>query len=250
MVWGPLISAGVGLATSLLNNRNSNNRAGQIDQQLAGVPQFGREGYQPFINRGMQAQDQASSTYQQMQQNPISFVDQIMQSYKPSQGYQFRQKNALGAARNSAAQGGFSGTSYDQQQQAGLADNLASQDIQQYLQNVLGVQRTGLEGQQHLGDQGFLASSNLADYLGNAQGLRASLGSGANAQRSANEAGLGSAFNQFANVGMQGLGGIGARRDAARQAGMQQAMRNNPGMQPFNPATDSSWLSTLFGGFK
>jgi hypothetical protein len=239
MVWGPLIGAGIGLATSLLNNRNSNRRAGQVDQQLAGVPQFGRDAYQPFINRGMQAQDQAADTYQQMQQNPTSFVDQIMQSYKPSQGYQFRQKNALGAARNSAAQGGFTGTSYDQMQQAELANGLLGQDQQQYLQNILGVQGTGLAGQQHLGDMGYNASGNLADYLGNAQGMRAQLGASQNQQRGLNESGLGAAFGQFAGAGMQGLGGIGARRDAENRA-------RTPKGQSFDP----SWLSTLFGGYK
>ncbi len=231
------------LAGSYLNNRNSNKRMGGEDALMQQIPEYGRQGYQPFINRGMQAQDQASNAYQQMLANPNAFLEQLQSGYQPSQGYQYRRQNAMGAARNSAAQGGFSGTGYDQMQQGAMADGLLSQDMQQYLQNVLGIQNTGLQGQQHIGDMGYNASGNLADYLGNTAGNRAFLRSGQNRQRGLNDAGMMESFNQFAGQGLKGLGQMGADRDAATQAGMKPP-------RIYNQGNDGSWLTTVFGGFK
>ncbi len=231
-MFGPLLGAGIGLATSLFNNRNSNRRDPAVDNLLQQIPQFGREGYQPYIDRGNQAQDLASGAYNRMAQDPTAFVEQIMQSYKPSQGYQFRRKNALNAAQNSAASGGFSGTGYDQMNQGALADDLASQDMQQYLQNILGVQGAGIAGQQHQADQGYLASGNLADYLGNAYGARAGAKLGQNRQRGLNDANTGGAFGNFANAGLETLGSGGF---SSRQGSF-----GGPG----------GFLTKAFGGFK
>ncbi len=246
MVWGPLIAAGVNLGTSLLNSRAAGKRDRALNAEMDQIPGFGRQGYQPFIDQGMQAQGQASGAYQQMLQNPTSFVDQIMQSYKPSQGYQFRQKNSLNAMRNSASSGGFAGTGYDQMQQGEMADNLASQDMQQYLQNVLGVQGTGLAGQQHVGDIGYNASGSLADYLGNAAMSKANLKYGQNKQASSNDAGMGALFGQLAGAGMQGLGSLGASRDAATAARMG-GVKGGPA---YDQSLHGSRLTSIFGGFK
>lgn len=190
MVWGPIIMAGASLLGNVLSNRSANKRARNVSNTVDEIPQIGTQYLTPFIDRGAQASQAASGAYSQMLQNPTAFVDQIMASYKPSAGYDFRRKNALDAARNSAAAGGFSGTQYDQMQQAALADNLLGQDMQQYLQNILGVHNTGLAGQQRFADQGLDAAASLADYLGSATGARAGLQFQQNQQRSRNNAGL------------------------------------------------------------
>jgi len=205
-MWGPLIGAGLNLGSTLLGNMFSNRNAKKEMDYLNQVRGVGEQYLKPFIGRGEAAQDQASQAYQQMLQNPTTFVDQIMSSYKPSQGYQFREKSALDAARNAAAAGGFSGTGYDQREQAGLVSGLLGQDMQQYLQNILGVQGTGLSGQQHVANQGFNASNSLADYIGTSLGNQAMLKQAQNRQSAANLGGLLGAAGQFAGAGANILG--------------------------------------------
>lgn len=206
MVWGPLIMAGAGLAGSLIGNNSANKRARQLERSFEEIPGIGKQYLEPYINRGNQAQDIASGAYNTMLQNPTSFVEQIMASYKPSQGYDFRKKNALNAARNTAAAGGFTGTRNDQLEQAAIADGLLAQDMQQYLQNVLGVHNTGLAGTQRVADTGFGAASNLADYIGNAYGARAGLQFQHNQQRNT---GMGEMFGQLQGLLGTVLGGKG-----------------------------------------
>ena len=145
------------------------------EHYLNQVSQLGHETFDPYISRGLQSQDTASPIYSKLAQDPTSFVNQIMGSYKPSSGYQFREKRALDAMRNSAAAGGYTGTSEDQIRQAELVNGLLGQDMQQWLQNILGVQQTGLQGLQHEGNIGFDASGSLANMLGNTLGSHANL---------------------------------------------------------------------------
>lgn len=142
------------------------------------IPGIGKQYYEPFINAGQQAQGLSSEQYNKMSANPKDYLDELVSGYKPSQGYQFREKRALDAARNSAAQGGLSGTYNDQHDQSQMVNDMMGGDIQQYLANVLGIQGGGLAGQERTIDRGFNASGNLANYLGNAMGNRAGLAYG------------------------------------------------------------------------
>jgi len=207
-MWGPLISAGVGLLGQMLSNNGSDDQTANLLQQIPGI---GKQHYDPFIQRGAQAQDMASDAYGKMLQNPASFVEQIMSSYKPSEGYNFKKKNTLNAARNSAASGGFSGTEYDQMQQSEMANGLLGQDMQQYLQNIFGVQGQGMAGQQHVGDMGYNASSSLADYLGNSLGAQAGLSFQQNQQKNQNKAGMMGGLSGMLNqgIGLLGSGQLG-----------------------------------------
>lgn len=227
--WGPLIGAGASLLGGLFSNKKSNNNAASTAANLAQLQGIGKQYYDPFIQRGVGAQDQASAAYERMLQNPTSFVEQIMSSYKPSQGYDFRKRNAVDAARNSAASGGFSGTYNDQLQQAGIADNLLSQDMQQYLQNILGVHNTGLAGQQHVGDMGFQAAGSLADYIGNALGSQANLSHAQNAQKNSNMGGL---LN-----GLTGLTGAALPAISSLFGGSGAPAGVGAGAQPTGPMT-------------
>lgn len=230
-MWGPLIAAGINLAGSMMDRNSANKRNKNVDQYLDQIPGIGKQYYEPFVNRGNEAQGQASEAYSRMLQDPTSFVDQIMASYQPSKGYDFKKKNAINAAQNSAAAGGFSGTYNDQMQQSELANGLLSQDMQQYLQNILGVQGTGLAGQQHVGDMGFQASGSLADYLGNALGARAGLSFQQGQQANQNQAGTTGMLTGLLGqgIGMLGSGKMGGAGSFGGPGG---------------------GLSKIFGGFK
>lgn len=199
----PLITAGLGLATSLFNANRDRNRARDEEQRMSRIADIGRQTYTPYINRGNQSQELASGAYSQMLNDPSSFVEQIMASYQPSKGYDFRKKNAMNAARNSAAAGGFSGTYNDQAQQSELADGLLSQDMQQYLQNILGVHGTGLAGHQNVANMGYNAAGSLADYTGNAYGAQAQMRRSNNMQRMQSNHGNAGLFGGFVGQGLK-----------------------------------------------
>jgi hypothetical protein len=144
-------------------------------QELDKVPGVANQHFNPYIQQGNEAQNRATGVYNRMTENPMDFLNQIVSGYRPSQGYQFREGRALEAARNSAAQGGLTGTRNDQAERAQLVNDIMGADIQQYLGNVLGIQGSGLQGQQHLADRGYNASQNLSDVLTNALSERAGI---------------------------------------------------------------------------
>lgn len=174
MTLSALISGGTSLLGSLFggDDEYSGPSPEQILEQAYGM---GRETFDPYIQRGHTAQDRASTQYNRMSESPMDFLNEIIAGYSPSQGYKFREQKALEAARNSAAQGGISGTHNDQLGQAEMVSGLLDQDMQQWLQNVLGIQTTGLQGLENTANRGFGASQSLADLLGNISGSQAGL---------------------------------------------------------------------------
>lgn len=163
-----------------LTGKNPAKAAQPYLQQIPGAVQ---PYYQPYINQGQQSGSAASGIYNQMSSDPTAFLNQLMSGYTPSQGYQFQADQAQKAASNAAAAGGYRGTSFDQMQQAELANALASQDMYKWLEQVLGVQGVGLGGQQHLADQGFQASTGYGDVLGNTLGAQGGLAYQGQAQK-------------------------------------------------------------------
>jgi hypothetical protein len=132
--------------------------------------------YQPFIESGRQAEGMTNPIYEQMSRSPGAFIEQLMQGYTPSRGYRFKQGEMERAMRNTAAHGGFVGTPYNQQQQAELTQGLLSEDMQQFLQNLLGAQQMGLGGQERRINRGYEASTGYGDILGSNLGAQAGLG--------------------------------------------------------------------------
>jgi hypothetical protein len=149
------------------NVKSADNPANAARPYLNQIPDVAHKAYDPYIQQGMESGNLANAEYNKMSQDPTSFVDSIMKRYKPSEGYNFKEGRMLGAARNSAASGGFAGTPYDQEQQAELVQGLLGSDMQQFLQNILGVHKQGVAGHEGRAERGFNASSSLADMLAN-----------------------------------------------------------------------------------
>lgn len=192
----------------------------EANRYLEQIPGIARGELNPYITRGTAAQEAALEQYNRMSANPMDYINQIIAGYKPSEGYKFREGQALDAARNAAAQGGLVGTRYDQQQRAALVNGLLGEDMQQWLGNVMGAQGVGLAGQQHVADTGFGASSDLANILASSLSERAGLGrvreQEANADRRQAMADLNASRGGFAG----GLGGlIGSLGGLAGQLG-------------------------------
>lgn len=121
--------------------------------------------YQPYINWGMQSGNILSNEYGQMATNPQDYYNNIMSGYNQSDAYKYNQQQAMAQQQASAAQGGYSGTQFDQANQAATTQGLLAQDQQQYYNNVTGAQKQGLQGETGLFNTGYEASNQLANDL-------------------------------------------------------------------------------------
>jgi hypothetical protein len=125
------------------------------------IPGMAQGYFNPFIQRGERAGGILEGQFGQMAQDPSAFIAKIMEGYTQSPGYQRQQEEMLKAAGNTAAAGGMRGSQLDVGQEADITRRLQGDDMQQFLQNVLGVQQQGLGGEQHLYDVGYGATGQL-----------------------------------------------------------------------------------------
>ncbi len=122
--------------------------------------------YNPEIQLGKGAARASVPVYNQMLTNPSGYYNNIMSGYTTSPEYQYNQQQLMGQQQAAAASGGFSGTQYDQANQAATTQGLLSQDEQQYFNNIFGINKTGLQGANQYVSMGYDASNTLAQLLG------------------------------------------------------------------------------------
>ena len=177
------------------------NPAQAAQPYLDQIPDVGHKYYDPYVQQGQEAGNTLKEQYGQML-DPQAFLDKIQGGYKPSEGYQYQLGELTKGIGSQAAAGGFSGTPLHQQQYGEMAQGLMSKDMQQYLQNALGIYGKGLEGEQDIYGKGFGASGSLADYLGSNLSQQGGLAFQGQQQQNANQNALFSALAQL-------LGGAG-----------------------------------------
>lgn len=137
----------------------------QANHYLNQIPDVGRDAYNPFIDQGKRAGSVLEGQYGKML-DPTSFINDIMKNYTMSKGATY-QRDQLGRGIGAtAAAGGIAGTPEHQREYGEMAHNIMSGDMQQYLQNALGVMGTGISGEQDFYNKGYGASGSLADILG------------------------------------------------------------------------------------
>lgn len=129
------------------------------------IPGVGHNAYDPFINEGREAGGVLKGQYGKML-DPTAFMDEIMGHYKQSKGAQYEQDKLGKGIGSTAAAGGFAGTPEHQRQYGEMAGDIMSKDMQQYLQNALGIHKDALSGEQDFYNKGYGASGSLADLLG------------------------------------------------------------------------------------
>lgn len=139
------------------------------------IPGMEKNYYEPYINRGNEAYKTLGPKFNEMSQDPAAFLENLMTRYEPSKAYQLRKSEALNAAGNTAAAGGMRGSINDINDQARITDSLLGEDMQQWLQNVLGLHTQGLTGEQNLYNTGFNATKGLTGDLSNVLGSQATL---------------------------------------------------------------------------
>lgn len=138
------------------------------------VPGVGQKYYNPFIEGGAAAGSRLSGEYEKML-DPTTFLNSLMEQYKPSEGYQFQKSQLEKEIGSSAAAGGIAGTPEHQRLTGEGVEGLLSKDMQQFLSNALGIYGGGISGEQDIYGKGFQASGSLADLLAGNLGSQAGL---------------------------------------------------------------------------
>ena len=205
------------ILSKLFGGSNAGDAAMPYLNQIPGV---GHDAYDPYITEGRTAGQNVQGQYEGLMNDPTGFINKLMQAYQPSEGYQFQKGELSKAMGNTAASGGFAGTSFDQGQQAKGIQGLLSQDMQQFLSNALGVYGTGLQGEQGISDRGYDATGKLTDILGGNLNQQGGLAFQGQQQKNANRSAainaliksLGVAAGGAATGGLGGLfaGGLGS----------------------------------------
>lgn len=177
------------------------------NKYLEQIPQQGKQYYNPFIERGARSGNILEGEYGKLLQ-PTSFIDEIMKHYSTSPGAQYQGDKLTRGIGATAAAGGFAGTPEHQREYGETAHKIMSDDMQQYLQNALGVYGKGLSGNEHFFDTGYNASSSLADLIGGTLSSQGTLGFKAASDRNADRQALMNALIKALASGGGG-GGMG-----------------------------------------
>lgn len=139
--------------------------------------------YEPYFNTGRNALDRVNTEYGNLLNDPNALIQRLGAGYKESPGYKWRLNQGENAITNAQAAGGMTGTGQHQQLAGELAENLANQDFNNFMQQILGLYGTGLQGEHELARMGQIAGSDLATSLGNILGSKAQMQYGGQANR-------------------------------------------------------------------
>lgn len=133
----------------------------------------GRE-YEKYANRGKEYQNpffeagkRGLGNYEEWlngQKDPSGFINHLMSGYSESPWASFQKQQGQRAADNSASASGLIGSTPYMQTSQDYARNISSQDQNQWLQHVLGVNTQYGHGEQNL-MQGGQNSANILTQL-------------------------------------------------------------------------------------
>lgn len=148
------------------------NPADAASPYLNQIPDILKQYMNPYVNAGQGALGDLQNQFGQLTGNTSDVYNKLGAGYKESPGFQRNLEQALNAGSNAAAAGGMLGTPWHQQQNMGIASDIASKDYGDYMNRVMGLYGAGLSGQQGLSQLGFQGANNLSSGLGNVLGMQ------------------------------------------------------------------------------
>lgn len=119
---------------------------------------------QPFYEAGTQGLGNFQSWLSNMQ-NPSGFINNLMNQYQESPSAKYQQQQGIRTAQNLGSATGLTGSTPLQLQAQQNAQNISSQDMNQWLQNVLGINTQYGAGNQALMGQGANSANSLTNLL-------------------------------------------------------------------------------------
>lgn len=134
---------------------------------IGGIPGALKPYYDTYMDAGKSALPTLQSQFGNLIKDPGNFINNVGQSYQQSPGFQASLKEALNAATNAAAAGGYAGSPQHERYSMEAATNLANKDYNDWLSKALGAYGMGLGGEQNIFQTGFDASKDYAGNVGN-----------------------------------------------------------------------------------
>ncbi len=145
------------------------NSGAPYDKAMEQYQKYGEQAAAPqqtYLNAG----NQATGQYQDWlhgQQDPSGFINNLMNQYQESPYAQYMQNQSLRAGRNMASANGLIGSTPLMQQMQQNAHNIGNQDVNQWLQHVLGINTQYGQGQHNLMQGGQSAANSLSNIYNN-----------------------------------------------------------------------------------
>jgi hypothetical protein len=157
----------------------------------------------PFLQAGTGAIPQFQE-WLQGQKDPSGFINNLMGKYQESPWAKYQQDQAMRAAQNMGSATGLTGstplTQFAQQQ----AGNISSQDMQNWLQRVLGINSQYGAGQQSLMQGGQNAANALTNMYGD---MGRQMGEASAYKRAGEQYDTRNMWGGLFNMGLHGLFG-------------------------------------------
>jgi len=171
--------------------------AGQYFNQIPGML---NKTYQPWMQGGQQAFQNAGNQFYQAASNPAGVMNQMGSTYHQSPGYQWQMGQALEGMNKAAAAGGMAGSPMEQQQMGTVATGLANQDYYNYLHNVMGIYGQGLQGEMGQSEIGADMANNYGTNYGQALEGQANLAYAGQQNQNQANAGKSAGFGALAGL--------------------------------------------------
>lgn len=150
----------------------------------------------PFVQAGQGAIPQFQQWLKSMQ-DPSEFINNLMGKYKESPFAKYQQQQGVRAAQNLGSASGLTGSTPLTQFAEQNAENISSQDMQNWLERVLGINSQYGGGEFGLMGQGEEAGNALTQLMQNFMNNQANLKYGSEA---AKEGKRGNIFQSIANL--------------------------------------------------
>jgi hypothetical protein len=164
----PSMLPGIGsILSGLTGNSSAPYEAAQ--SQYQNLYNQGREAQNPFYNMGTGAIPQYQA-YNQRMSDPTQFVNSLMNSYQSSPYSNFMQRQAQRANTNAASAAGLIGSTPYQQAGEQYAHDIAGQDLNNWLNTVLGINTQYGQNLNNMMNYGSNAANTLSNMSANFAG--------------------------------------------------------------------------------
>jgi len=138
----------------------------KASKQMEEYMRKANEAYQPFLNAGQGAIPQFQDWMKQYQ-DPNKFMENAFSKYQMSPGAMNQMNQAQRAAGNAASSSGLSGSTAHMREAGNIASQATSNDMQQYLKNILGIGGQYGQGLNTLMGHGMGAAGGMSGNYGN-----------------------------------------------------------------------------------
>ena len=128
--------------------------------------QQGANAMSPFMQAGA-GEIPSYQNWLKSMSNPTQFTNNLMANYQESPNAKFMQQQAIRSAQNAGSATGMNNSSPMNMQIEQNAGNISQQDMQNWMQNVLGINTEYGQGMGNLINNGEQAGNSLMNLYGN-----------------------------------------------------------------------------------